>query len=303
MQAEGLPQIAATAYRGEVGPELACAGGARFRTGDRVVALAPNADAGLVTSERATVRSVDLRTSSIVLRTDDGREVRLSVDEAAAERLGYGYATTVHRSQGSTTARAHLFADGGGRELAYVAMSRAKEGTHAWAVADDLGQAAEDLRRDWSARRTPTWAIDTGLPSSSGSRPGAVAALPMADKARVVAIALAKARDSGNAVGGLRPQGRGEELAEARAGLLSAEQQLSDLQAGSGSYRGTEAGRAASDLVVAREALAGVKWAAEHSPHRRERRAAAREAVAAATELADAERRWQSYVLPEVARL
>ncbi len=77
---------------------------------------------------------------------------------------GYGYATTVHRSQGSTTARAHLFADGGGRELAYVAMSRARESTHAWVVADDVGQAADDLRRDWSARRTPTWALDTGLP-------------------------------------------------------------------------------------------------------------------------------------------
>ena len=100
------------------GPELACAGGTGFRAGDRVVALAPNPAAGLVTSERATVESVDLLTSSLLLRTDDGREARLSGEETAAERLGYGYATTVHRSQGSTTALAHLFADGGGRELA-----------------------------------------------------------------------------------------------------------------------------------------------------------------------------------------
>jgi hypothetical protein len=217
--------------------------------------------------------------------------------------LGYGYATTVHRAQGSTTARAHLFADGGGRELAYVAMSRARQGTHAWAVADDIGQAAEDLRRDWSARRTPTWAIDTGLPISSGPRPGAVAVLPVADKARVVAIALAKARDGADALAGLQPQGRGEELAAARAGLLSAEQQLSDLQAGTGAYRGTEAGRAASDRACAREALGSARWAADHSRRRRERRMAARESVAAASELANAERRWQAYVVPEAARL
>ena len=282
------------------GPELACAGGAGLRAGDRVVALAANASAGLVTSERATVRSVDLTTSSIVLRTDDGREVRLSGEETSPERLGYGYATTVHRAQGSTTAMAHLFADGGGRELAYVAMSRARQGTHAWAVADDIGQAADDLRRDWSARRTPTWAIDTGLP---GSRPGAVAALPIADKARVVAIALAKAREAADALDRLQPQHRGEEPAEARAALLRAEQQLSDLRAGTGAYRGTEAGRAASDLAGAREALAGARWAAEHSPRWRERRVAARESAVAAGELADAEQRWQAYVAPEASRL
>lgn len=76
--------------------------------------------------------------------------VHLGAEEAAADRLSYAYATTVHRSQGATTARAHLFADGGGRELAYVAMSRAREATHVWTVADDLGQAREDLVRDWS---------------------------------------------------------------------------------------------------------------------------------------------------------
>ena len=81
------------------GPELVSAGGAGYRAGDRVVALAPNAAAGLVTSERATVRTVDLVTGSLVLGTDDGREVRLSGEDAGAEHLGYGYATTVHRSQ------------------------------------------------------------------------------------------------------------------------------------------------------------------------------------------------------------
>jgi hypothetical protein len=66
----------------------------------------------------------------------------------------------------------HLFADGGGRELAYVAMSRAREATHAWVVADDLAQAAEDLGRDWSVRRTPTWALGAGRRASGGTHQG-----------------------------------------------------------------------------------------------------------------------------------
>ncbi len=113
------------------------------------------------------MKTVDLADGSLVLRTDDGRQVRLSAEHLGPDRLGYGYATTVHRSQGSTTTRAHLFADGGERELAYVAMSRARESAHAWVVADDVGQAAEDLRRDWAARRTPTWAWDIGLPGDA----------------------------------------------------------------------------------------------------------------------------------------
>ena len=68
------------------------------------------------------MESVDLASSSLVLLTRTAG-VSLSGEATGAERLGLGYATTVHRSQGSTTSRAHLFADGGGRELAYVAMS------------------------------------------------------------------------------------------------------------------------------------------------------------------------------------
>ena len=95
------------------GPELACPGGASYRAGDRVVTLAPGAAGALVTSQRGTVETVEPDSASLVLRTDDGCQVRLTGDEIGADRLGHGYATTVHRSQGATTARAHLFADGG----------------------------------------------------------------------------------------------------------------------------------------------------------------------------------------------
>jgi len=50
-----------------------------------------------------------------------------------------------------------------------VAMSRARHASTAYAVADDLDQAREDLTRDWAVRRTPTWAIDTALPPPTAS--------------------------------------------------------------------------------------------------------------------------------------
>jgi len=62
--------------------------------------------------------------------------------------------------QGATVDRAHVFADGGGSELAYVAMSRAPETSHVYIVADDIDQAGEDLTREWSIQRRERWIID-----------------------------------------------------------------------------------------------------------------------------------------------
>ncbi|MDQ2754515.1 MAG: hypothetical protein M3R71_03085, partial [Actinomycetota bacterium] len=126
---------------------MVCPGGLAYRAGDRIVTLAPGPSGSLVTSQRAVIEAVDPRAGALVLRTNDHRMVRLTAEDASADRLGYEYATTVHRSQGATVARAHLFADGGGRELAYVAMSRARQSTHVWAEADDTAQAIEDLQR------------------------------------------------------------------------------------------------------------------------------------------------------------
>src|SRR4051812_20768338 len=95
---------------------------------------------------------------------DDGRFVRLAGEQLARDRLAHGYAVTVHRAQGATVEVAHRFEDGGGRELAYVALSRARAGSHAWLVADDLEQAKEDLVREWSNEMRARWVIDTSVP-------------------------------------------------------------------------------------------------------------------------------------------
>src|SRR5205814_6004101 len=120
--------------------------------------------------------------------------------------LAYGYAVTVHRSQGATLDVAHHFADGGGRELAYVAMSRARHRTSVHVVADDIDQAVEDLRRDWSSERRPRWAIDTGTPATQ--HPGRIGSLHAT--AAVRRAALQAERD---ALATLVPPDRRAELA------------------------------------------------------------------------------------------
>lgn len=81
------------------GAEVICPGGQAYRAGDQVVTLAPGPKGSLVTSERGVVEAVDSTAGALVIRTQNGRAVTLAGDQASSERLGYGYATTVHRSQ------------------------------------------------------------------------------------------------------------------------------------------------------------------------------------------------------------
>jgi hypothetical protein len=151
------------------GPELSV-GGNVYQAGDRVVTLAPTAHGRLVTSQRGKVVAVDPETERLTLSMDDGSIHTLGREEAGADRLAHGYATTVHRSQGATFDTAHLFADGGGRELGYVGMSRAKASSRVYVVADNVGQAVEDLSWDWGRERRQLWAIDSGTPEAATGR-------------------------------------------------------------------------------------------------------------------------------------
>ncbi|MBW3549018.1 MAG: AAA family ATPase, partial [Actinobacteria bacterium] len=153
------------------GPELVV-GDAVYQAGDRIVALAPGAHGEVVTSECGTVRAVDVaRRELVATMDDDGRTQRLAGVDLDAAHLAHGYALTVHRAQGATVERAHTLEDGGGRELAYVKMSRAKERSTVYAVADSLDQAVEDLRWSWAQSRRIAWAIDSGTPILHGDAP------------------------------------------------------------------------------------------------------------------------------------
>jgi conjugative relaxase-like TrwC/TraI family protein len=285
------------------GPELVCPGGHAYRAGDHVVTLAPSSDGRLVTSQRATVADVDLAAKTLTLQSDDGQYVLLDRDEAGSDRLGYGYATTVHRCQGSTTQRAHLFSDGGGRELAYVAMSRARQSTHIWTVADDLPQAADDLRRDWSARRTPTWALDSVLPVRQALTREQFQALPKAQQARVAALFHAETALAGDAIAGICLPDRAAALGQAEGALNTARQARADLETGGGIWTDREEGRAVRDLAQARQERQKTDWAADHGGRWRDRHAARKQASMWAQREVDAQQRWDTNVAPTIARL
>jgi conjugative relaxase-like TrwC/TraI family protein len=256
------------------GPELACPGGNRYRAGDQVITLAPGPNGTLVTSQRGVIDTVDPAQGTVTLVTDDGRQVRLAAADAGTDRLGYGYATTVHRSQGATVGRAHLFADGGGQELAYVAMSRAGQSTHVWTVADDLPQAVDELKRDWSTRRTPTWAIDTALPDPATLNRDRFHALPKDQQTRLAALAHAQEAIGGGAIAGIRLPDRAATLGQAQQALDTARRARTELDTGTGVWAHTEAGQAVRELAEAKAARERAEQIAQHGHRWRDRHAA-----------------------------
>jgi hypothetical protein len=284
------------------GPEVICPGGLAYRAGDRVVTLASGPGGTPVTSERGVVEAVDPSAGALVIRTREGRTVTLTSHQASADRLGHGYATTVHRSQGAAVGRAHLFADGGGRELAYVAMSRARESTHIWTVADNPAQATEDLRRDWETRRSPNWAIDL-IPLPLDKHQRALDPNEQDQRARQCALMAARDQYVHGAAAGVRAPNFDQAVQAARAELRQALDAKADLERGAGVYLGTEAGRAVVDLQEAIAARQRAEYNARHASGWREGRAVSKELVLSAERESHVQRRYQHHVVPEAARL
>ena len=142
------------------GPELEAPGGRRYRAGDRVVTLAPGPGGAWVTSQRAVITSVDVRAKALTAATPQGTELYMGPEHIGTDKLGHAYAVTAHRCQGATVDVTHALEDGGGRELAYVAMSRARNESHVHVVAPDPAQAADRLTWAWQQQRRETWALD-----------------------------------------------------------------------------------------------------------------------------------------------
>jgi conjugative relaxase-like TrwC/TraI family protein len=142
------------------GPELTAPGGHTYRFGDQVITLAPGPKGAWVTSQAARVTAVDPEAQTLTAITPDGRQLQMGLDDISADRLAYGYAITGHRAQGTTVEVAHVLDDGGGRELAYVAMSRARSASHVYTTAPDITQAAHRLVWSWDDERRQQWATD-----------------------------------------------------------------------------------------------------------------------------------------------
>lgn len=86
---------------------------------------------------------------SLVVRNHSHRgTVTLPADYVAAD-VQLGYATTVHRAQGSTVDISHALIDAAStRETAYVAMTRGRVANHAWVITDEVLEV-EPERPPW----------------------------------------------------------------------------------------------------------------------------------------------------------
>jgi hypothetical protein len=139
---------------GELGAEQT------VRTEDRPIAIATGERIMFLQNEYAmqvkngtlgTVEQIDApidtKAAGAVLhvRVDDGR--RLAIDTAQYGHFDYGYALTVHKSQGVTVDRAYVLATKSMHaELAYVAMTRHKENLIVAAGRDEFADGAALMR-------------------------------------------------------------------------------------------------------------------------------------------------------------
>jgi hypothetical protein len=270
-----------------------------YRAGDRIVTLAPGAGGEIVTSECGTVLAVDVERRELAATMDDGRIQRFGPGELDATHLAHSYAITVHRSQGSTVGRAHVLEDGGGRELAYVKMSRARERSTVYVVADSPEQAAEDLSRVWSQSRRIGWAIDHGTPApglGNEAVPSAPAVSASLRHARLVAERAA--------VAAVAPSDPSNAFYQTRNTVEHLERKLRDLDRAEGwvAWRGTPVGDAAiawSGAVQERRAcLAQAAHVGLRERHRLRQRAAK-----AADQVGPLRERFEALAGPERARL
>jgi conjugative relaxase-like TrwC/TraI family protein len=263
------------------GPELTAPGGRTYRAGDQVITLAPGPKGAWVTSQAARVTAVDPEAHTLTAITPDGRQLQMWLDDIGADRLAYGYAITAHRAQGTTVEVTHVLDDGGGRELAYVAMSRARNASHVYTTAPDLTQAAERLVWSWDDERRQQWATD---------------------QARA-AQRLAELRATHQQLVERIPPDVSDQLARVRERQQDLDKDLADLRTGAGRWANTPVRLSFEDLQLARRAHED-NLCLVQDPHRgllaRHRSRGSLTTSAAA--LQAAERSWQDTTEPK-ARL
>jgi predicted nucleic acid-binding Zn-ribbon protein len=281
--------------------EITTPGGRHYRAGDRIVTLAPGANGQIVTSERGTITAVNPDDGALVAYMDDGRHQHFTAEQTGKDKMNHGYAITVHRSQGATVDTAHRLEDGGGRELAYVSMSRARHHSIVWVVADDVDQAVEDLKRDWPRENRQRWAIDSGTPSTEPQR---VEHDRNADPAVRAALRQARLRAERDALAASIPADPVGELHRNRTEVVAQRQALADLGTGAGEWEGTEVGALARQIKTTERARQEAVWRSNGlSASRGDIRAAKREIKQADARLDEIRPRFEELSAPQRARI
>jgi conjugative relaxase-like TrwC/TraI family protein len=98
-----------------------------FQAGDRVMCLRNNRRLGVQNGTLATVERAHVTERAIDIRSDDGRLLHLPQQYLDADHLTYGYARTIHKTQGLSVDRCLILAsDTLDHQAGYTALSRGR---------------------------------------------------------------------------------------------------------------------------------------------------------------------------------
>ena len=106
-------------------------------SGERVMFLKNDRELGVKNGSLGRVLEIDQEHARVKLDGREEREIDFNFDDYAS--LDYGYAATVHKAQGATVERSFVLATPGmDRHLAYVGLTRHREGVELFAGRDDF---------------------------------------------------------------------------------------------------------------------------------------------------------------------
>lgn len=110
----------------------------KIASNDRVLFLKNDRELGISNGRFATIESIDFDKSHKVISFTaklDGSDKKLTINPIIYPHFTYGYAATVHKTQGMTVDHSLVYAGGKGwnRHLTYVAFSRHRQSCHLYA--------------------------------------------------------------------------------------------------------------------------------------------------------------------------
>ncbi len=207
-------------------------------TGDRVVFEKNNARSGEKNGEFGTVSRTDARGFDV--RMDDGRTQR--VEDGGRHQMSHGYASTIHKSQGSTIDKTYVLASKSmDSKLTYVSLSRQKEDAKLYANKTEF-KNAEHLKNSLSrdgGREAFKSVLDAGRARGQEKNQGhGPAALAEKEKQPVVSYISALAMDQGKIKSGVERQktqeAKGEDQVKGQAQQAGKGQGHKAAEAGTG---------------------------------------------------------------------